>query len=345
MGTTYWLEQADGMDRRAFLLTSLAGALAAPLGAEAQRVGNMPHIGLLVLFSFEHPQARELYGAFRQGLRELGYIEGESIVIESRSANGKLEELPGLFAEFARLKVNVVCSLGGTPAALAAKRTHFTIPFVAPGMADPVRDGLVTSLAPPGGTITGSSFLGPGLVPKRVELLKQTIPAISRIAVLSHPTAYAPQTMRDMLKELEGAAQALRLRLQLLEVRAPSELESAFSAMGQEHAEALIVMPSVMLYEVHRRIVDLGNRNRLPTIYAFREAVEAGGLMAYGSNLADLFRRAATQVDKILKGTKPSDIPVEQPTKFELVINAKAAKALGLTIPPALLARADQVIE
>jgi putative ABC transport system substrate-binding protein len=332
------------INRRAFITGITVGLLAPPLVAEAQRQGKVPRIGILALFRPEHPQARELSDAFQQGLRELGYIADQNIIIEYRSAQGRLERLPDLFAELSR-NVEVVLSLGGTPAARAAMRANITIPIVAPGMADPVSDGLIASLAHPGGNITGSTFLGPGLVPKRVELLKEAFPSISRVAALWHPGAYGERTMRDMLKDTELAAQRLKVQLQLLEARGPDDFDRAFSAMIRERAAALIVLPSVMFYEEHKRIVDLATKNRLPTVFAFREAVAAGGLMAYGASLPDLFRRAATQVDKILKGAKPADLPVEQPTKFELVINLRTAKALGLTIPPSLLQRADQVIE
>ena len=333
------------MVRRAFISGIALTLLVAPLAVGAQPAGKVPRIGILALFRPEHPQARELSDAFRQGLRELGYVEGQNIIIEYRSAQGRLERLPDLFAELVSLNVELILSLGGTPAARAAKQANITIPIVAPGMADPVSDGLIASLAHPGGNVTGSTFLGPGLVPKRVELLKEAFPGISRVAALWHPGAYSERTMRDMLKETELAAQTLRVQLQLLEARGPNDFDRAFSAMIREHAGALIVLPSVMFYEEHKRIVDLATKNRLPAVFAFREAVAAGGLMAYGANLPDLFRRAATQVDKILKGTKPADLPVEQPTKVELVINLKTAKALGVTIPPSLLQRADQVIE
>jgi putative ABC transport system substrate-binding protein len=319
---------------------------AAPLAAEAQQhTGKVPRIGMLLAFSPEHPQAREWSNAFREGLRELGYVEGQNIAIESRSAQGRFERVPDLLADLARLNVDVIFSMAGTPAARAAKQAYITIPFVAPAMGDPVSDGLIASLAHPGGYITGSSFLGPGLVSKRLELLKEAVPGASHVAALWHPGAYGERTMSDMLKETEAAAQALRVQLQLLEARGAYDFDGAFSEMTRQRAGALIVLPSPMFYGEHRRIVDLARKNRLPASYAFREAVAAGGLMSYGASLLDLARRAATQVDKILKGAKPADLPVEQPTKFELVINLKTAKTLGLTIPPSLLLRADEVIQ
>ena len=317
----------------------------APLAAEAQLAGRVPRIGIVSTFSLEHPQARELSDAFRQGLRELGYVEGRNIVIEYRSAQGRVERVPDAFAELVRLNVELILSLGGTPAARAAKQANIAISIVAPGMADPVGDGLIASLAQPGASITGSTFLGPGLVPKRIELLKEAVPAAVRMAALWHPGVYGERTMTDMLMETKSAAQTLGLQLQLVEARSLNDFDRAFSAMTRARAAAVIVLPSPMFYGEHKRIVDLANKNRLPAIYAFREAVESGGLMAYGASLAALFHGAATQVDKILKGAKPAVLPVGQPTKFELVINLKTAKALGLTIPPSVLGRADQIIE
>ena len=334
------------MDRRRFLVTSLAGVLAAPLAAGAQQGGKVRRIGLLTtfLFDFAHPQ-RELSDAFRLGLRELGYVEGQNIVIEYRSAEGRVERLPALFSELARLKLDLILVLGGTPMARAAKQANVLIPVIALAMGDPVGDGIVASLAHPGGTITGSTFLGPALVPKRIELLKEAIPGISRVAALWHPGAYGDRTMREMLNETEAAAQRLGVQLQLLEASNADDFDKAFAAMTREQARALLVLPSPMFYGEHKRIVTLALSRRLPAIFAFREAAEAGSLMSYGANLSDLFRRGAIQADKILRGTKPADLPVEQPTKYELVINLRTAKALGLTIPPSLLARADQVIE
>jgi len=331
--------------RRTFLGVMAGGLLVAPLTTDAQQAGKIPRIGMLLTFPPEHPQARELSDAFRQGLHELGYVEGQNIVFESRSAQDRPERLPDLAAELVRLKVNLIFTLGGTPAVRAVRQAKVTIPVVAPGMADPVSDGLIVSLAQPGGNITGSTFLGPGLVPKRVELLKEAVPGASRVAALWHPGVYGDRTMREMSKDTEAAAQRLSLQLYHLEARGPNDFDVAFSAMTGKRAGALIVMPSPMFYSEHKRIVDLATKHRMPAMFAFREAVDAGGLMAYGASLPDLFRRGATQVDKILKGAKPGDLPVEQPTKFELVINLKTAKALGLTIPPSLLQRADQVIE
>jgi ABC-type uncharacterized transport system substrate-binding protein len=329
--------------RRAFLAGSVS-LLAAPLAAKAQQPGNVPRIGYLEIASAELPIAQAMIDAFRQGLRERGYVEGQTFVIEYRAAAGRVEWLPDLVAELARLKVNVIVA-SATPAALAAKQATTTIPIVSAVMGDPVGDGLVASLARPGGNITGLTFLAPALVAKRLQLLKEAVPGVSHVAALLHPGVYGEHTMRDMLKETEIAAQTLGVQLQLLEARSPNEFERAFSAMVTNRTSALIVFPSPMFYGAHRRLVDLAAKHRLPTIYAFKEAVAAGGLMSYGTSIPDLSRRAATYVDKILKGAKPADLPVEQPTKFELVINLKTAKALGLTIPPAVLARADEVIQ
>jgi len=332
------------MDRRFFLGTLTGGLLGTSLAAEAQLAGNVPRIGYLEIAPAELPIAQAMIEAFRQGLRERGYVEGRTFVIEYRAAAGRVERLPDLAAGLARLKVNVIVA-SSTPAALAAKQATTTIPIVSAVMGDPVGDGLVASLARPGGNITGLTFLAPALVAKRLQLLKEAVPDVSHVAALSHPAVYGEQTMRDMLKEAEVAAQTLGVQLQVLEARNPNDFDRAFSAMVTNSASALIVFPSPMFYGAHNRLVELAAKHRLPAIYAFKEAVAAGGLMSYGTNIPDLSRRAATYVDKILKGAEPGDLPVEQPTKFELVINLKTAKALGLTIPPSLLQRADQVIE
>ena len=332
------------MDRRAFLGVIAGGLLAAPLAAEAQQTDKLPRIGLLLTPSPEHPIAQAVLDAFRLGLREHGYVAGQTIVIESRFAQERLERYRELLAELVDLKVNVVV-VGSTGMALAAKQVTTTIPIVAAVMADPVRDGLVASLARPGGNITGLTFFAPSLVAKRLQLLREAVPKTYKVAVLSHPGVYSEPTMRDMLQEAEVAAQKLEIRLQFIEARSPKEFDRAFSAMTTGGASGLIVLPSPMFYAEHRRLIELAARHHVPAIYAFREAVDGGGLMSYGANIPELFRLAATFVDRILKGARPADLPVEQPTKFELLINLKTAKALGLTIPPALLQRADQVIE
>jgi putative tryptophan/tyrosine transport system substrate-binding protein len=285
-----------------------------------------------------------LHEAFRQGLRDLGYVEGRNVVIEYRDAEGKPERFPAHAAELLALKVDVIVA-PGTPAALAAKQATQTLPIVFAAVADAVTSGLVTSLARPGGNLTGLSFLGPELIGKRLEQLKQAIPGVSRVAVFWQPGAVGERTDKEMLKEAEVAARALGVRPQFVEARGPADFDRAFSDMTKARAGALTVWSTPMFFNERRRLVDLAAKNRLPAVYQWREIVDAGGLMSYGPDLADLFRRAATYVDRILKGAKSGDLPVEQPTKYELVINLKTAKALGLTIPPSLLQRADQVIE
>lgn len=318
--------------------------LASAFAVEAQPAAKVARIGFLATGSLESPETQVTLDAFRQGLRERGYMEGQNILIEYRAADGKIERFPGLANELVRLKVDLILA-PNTPAARAVQQATTTIPIVVAVMGDPVGDGLVASLARPGGNITGLTFLGPELVPKRLELLKQALPKVSRVAALWHPGAYGERTTRDMAKATEAAARTLGVQLQLVGVGGPDEFHRAFSTMISERADALIVFPSPMLFLERRRIVDLAAKHRLPSMSMAREFVELGGLMAYGASITDSFRRGATYVDKILKGAKPADLPVEQPTKFELLINLKTAKALGLTIPPSVLRRADQVIE
>jgi putative ABC transport system substrate-binding protein len=330
------------MDRRAFLTIVGGSILAAPLAAEAQQATKTPRIGVLATTS----APSKLREVFLQGLRDLGYVEGRNVVIEYRFAEGKYERLPALAAELVALKVDVIW-VGATPQALAAKQATKTIPIVCPSFADPVTDGLVTSLARPGGNVTGLSNIAPGLVGKRLELLTQAVPGVSRVAVLwhSHPGAYSERTDKNMRKEAEVAARALGVRLQFVGARGAADLDRAFSEMTRARAGGLTVLGGVMFVNEGRRLVDLAAKNRLPAMYHVRAIVDDGGLMSYGADQADMWRRATTYVDKILKGAKPADLPVEQPTKFELVINLKTAKTLGLTIPQTLLLRADQVIE
>jgi putative ABC transport system substrate-binding protein len=329
------------MNRRAFLTALSGGLLAAPLAAEAQQAAKVARIGYLAASLAATPHLPE---AFRQGLRDLGYVEGRNVVIEYRDAEGKFERLPALAAELVAIKVDVVLA-PPTVAALAAKQATRTLPIVFAAVADPVGSGLVTSLARPGGNITGLSNLAPELVGKCLEQLTQAVPGVSRVAVLWQPGAVPERTEKDMLKGAEVAARALGVRPQFVEARGPADFDRAFSDMTKARAGALTVLGSTMFGNERRRLVDLAAKNRLPAVYPWREFVDAGGLMAYGPNVADLYRRAATYVDKILKGAKPGDLPVEQPTKFELVINLKTAKALGLTIPQSLLLRADEAIE
>jgi len=327
------------VDRRSFIGTVAAGLLAAPRAVTAQQVAKVARLGILALNRAPNPHLRE---AFLQGLRDLGYVEGRNVVIEYRDAEGKPERLPALAAELVALKVDVIVA-PTTVAALAAKQATTTVPIVS--VAVPVTGGLVTSLARPGGNVTGLAFFAPELVGKCLEQLKQAVPAVNRVAALWQPGSHGERTEKDMLKAAETAARTLGVRLQLLEARGPADFDRAFSEMTRARAGALTVLPSNMFVNELRRLVDLAAKNRLPAVYPWREFVDAGGLMAYGANVADLFRRTATYVDKILKGAKPGDLPVEQATKFELVINLKTAKALGLTIPPSVLQRADQVIE
>ena len=330
------------MDRRGFISTvTLSLLLAAPLAVEAQQAAKVARIGILSLNTAASPRVPE---AIRQGLRDLGYVEGRTVVIEYRDAEGKPERLPALATELVVLKVDVIMALG-TLQALAAKQATKTIPIVFGGVADPVTSGLVTSLARPGGNVTGLSALTPELVGKRLELLTQVVPGVSRVAVLWQPGASGERTEKDVLKGAEVAARALGVRLQFVEARGPADIDRAFSEMTRARAGALTVLSTPMFIIERRRLVDLAAKNRLPALYPTRDSVDAGGLVSYGPNLADSFRRAATYVDKILKGAKPADLPVEQPTKFELVINMKTAKALGLTIPPSVRERADHIVK
>ena len=329
------------MDRRRFIGTVATGLLAAPLAAEAQQAAKIARIGFLGNSATALGHLRD---AFLQGLRDLGYVEGRNLVIEYRYAEGQLERFPALAAELVALKVEVLVA-PPTPAAQAAKRATTTIPIVFAGAGDPVTSGLVTSLARPGGNITGLSGLSPELVGKCLEQLKQAVPGVSRVAVLWQPGGQGERAEKDMLKEAEVAARALGMRLQFVEARGTADFDRAFSDMTTARAGALTVLPSSMFNTERRRLADLAAKSRLPAVYQLREYVDAGGLMAYGANLADLNRRAAAYVDKILKGAKPADLPVEQATKFELVINLKTAKALGITIPQSVLLRADEVIQ
>jgi ABC-type uncharacterized transport system substrate-binding protein len=294
--------------------------------------------------SLASPEVRATVDAFRQGLREHGYVEGQSIVIEYRSADGRIERFPQLANELVALNLDLILAQN-TPAARAVQRATSTIPIVAAVMGDPVGDGLVASLARPGGNITGLTFLGPELATKRLGLLKQALPNVSRVAALWHPGAFGERTTRDMLQATEAAARTLAIELQLVEVRGADELDRAFSAMTSNRADAVIVFPSTLLFTERKHIVDLATKHRLPSIAQAREFAELGGLMGYGARIADLHRRSATYVDKILKGANPAELPVEQPTKFEFVINLKTAKALGLTIAESFQLLADEVIE
>jgi putative ABC transport system substrate-binding protein len=330
------------MDRRSFISGITVGLLAAPLAAGAQQAAKVARIGYLSPNLAADPIVQEAFG---QGLRDLGYVEGRNLVIEHRDAEGKLERLPALAAELVALKVDVIVVPTSTLAVLAAKQATRTLPIVFIGTADPVASGLVMSLARPGGNVTGLSNLAPELVAKWLELLKQAVPGVSRVAALWQPGILGERTEKDMLTRAEVAAQALGVRLQIVEARGLENFDRAFSDMTRARADALTVLPSSMFNNERRRLVDLAAKNRLPAVYQWRHFADAGGLMSYGPNRPEWYRRAATYVDKILKGAKPGDLPVEQPTKFELVINLKTAKALGLTIPQSVLGRADEVIQ
>jgi len=316
--------------------------LVAPLAvASARSPDGVPRVGYLNPGSASDPLRQRRLEAFRQGLRELGYVEGQNIALESRWAEGKYDRYPALVADLLRLKVDVIVAVGGA-ATQAAQHVAGTTPIVMSIVIDPLRSGLVPSLARPGGNITGLSNMASDLVGKQLELLKEVVPKVSRVALLwnaANPGG-APQ-----LREAEAAARALGVRLQTLEARVPPEIDSAFEAMIRERAGALVVLPDPIFGNQRIQIAELAAKRRLPSVFGVRESVEAGGLMAYSANLLDLERRAATYVDRILKGAKPAELPVEQPTKFELVINLKTAKAIGLTMPPSVLVRADRVIE
>ncbi len=306
--------------------------------AQAQQPARILRIGILIPASASFFSAR--VEALRRRLRELGYVEGKNIVIEYRYAEGKLERLPDLAAELVRLKVDVIVTAG--PALLAAKKASATIPIVFGNAADPVGSGLVSSLARPGGNITGLSVMSPDLDGKRLELLKEAFPKVVRVAFLWQSGGDTRENLA--LTDMEAAAKALGVKLQSLEVRSLDDFDSAFARAKREGAQALITLPNPLLNTQQRQVLDFAAKNRLPAMYPTSEFVEAGGLMSYGPNYADSWRRAADFVDKILKGTKPAEIPVEQPIKFEFIVNLKTAKQIGVTIPPNVLVRADRVI-
>jgi putative ABC transport system substrate-binding protein len=326
--------------RCAALFLALCSMLLAPcFPAEAQQPASILRIGILIAPSASIFSAR--VEALRRRLRELGYVEGKNIVIEYRYAEGKVERIPDLAAELVRLKVDVIVTSGGERTILAAKKASATIPIVFAGAADPVGEGLVSSLARPGGNITGLSQMSPDLDGKRLELLKEAFPKVVRVAFLWQPGWRGNLALTDM----EAAAKALGVKLLSLEVRSLDDFDSAFARAKRDGAQALITTPGGIIGTQRRQVLEFAAKNRLPAMYTNSEFVEAGGLMSYAPNLADQWRRAADFVDKILKGTKPADLPVEQPTKFEFAINLKAAKQIGVTIPPKVLAQADKVIK
>jgi putative ABC transport system substrate-binding protein len=320
-------------------ITLALGILAAPLVAGAQQPGKVYRIGILPPGPIS--PRMHLWDAFRRGLRDLGYVEGQNLTLIIRSPERGPEQLPDLAAELVGLKVDVIVTATG-PGILAAKEATKVIPIVMAVVGDPVDSGFITSLARPGANITGLSLISPELAGKRLELLREVVPRVSRVGVLLDPAnpANAPQ-----MKQAEVAARSLGVKLQGLEVRSPSDFERAFEAATRARAGALFIPDSALFYTHRTRIVELAAKHRLAAMYGIREFVESGGLISYGASIPDMYRRAATYVDKILKGAKPADLPVEQPTRFELVINLKTAKALGLTIPQSVLIRADQVIQ
>jgi putative tryptophan/tyrosine transport system substrate-binding protein len=332
------------MRRRDFI--TLIGGVATgwPVATRAQQI-KIPRIGVL---SPGHPEgadaSRATLNGLLEGLHDLGYTEGQNITIEREYGDGDPERLRALAAELVKRRVDVIVAFS-TTAARPAKQATSIIPIIAIAMADPVEDGLVASLARPGGNVTGTSFLGPELITKRLQLLSEVVPQHSHVTVLWHPHAYSERTMTGMVKETERVAQTLGMQLQFVAAGNPAEIAGAFSTIAGEHTDALCIFPSPMLFAEYGTVANMVSARRLPAIFAAREGVELGGLMSYGTNLPNLSRQTAAYVDKVLKGVKPEELPVQQPTKFELVINLKTAKALDLTITRDFLLIADEVIE
>jgi putative tryptophan/tyrosine transport system substrate-binding protein len=327
------------MRRREFI-TLFGGAAAAwPLAARAEQVGKIHTIGIFSAGSFD--PTGPTVAVLPDALRALGWTEGKNIVFERRFAENRLERLPELAAELVHLNVDVIVAVG-TLAPLAAKRATSTIPIVMTAAGDPLGSGLVASLARPGGNVTGMSLMAPDLGGKRLELLKELLPRLARVAVLWNA---ANPYSASVFKETQAAGRTLGIEVQSLEVRSPNDFDGAFEAARKEHPDALITVEDPLTFNYQKRIADFAVANQLPSLHGLKEFAVAGGLMSYGANIADLVRRAAGYVDKLLKGAKPADLPVQQPNTFDLVINLKTAKALGLEVPPTLLARADEVIE
>ena len=327
--------------RRRLLIALGAGALAAPLGALAQQPDKLRRIGFLGVRSRPTPSNPNIYiDAFVQEMGRLGYAEGKNLVIDWRFADSNHERLPGLASELVVMKPELIVTYS-TPATRALQRATSTIPIVTAAMGDPVGSGIAASLGRPGGNITGLSIMTADVYPKQLELLKLMVPGLSRAAALVHPS-----TARSVaLESLQAAAQKLGVKLVQMEVRTPEEIERGFAVMKRDRADAVFIAADPYFIGQRREIVELAARNRLPSVFSYREDVQAGGLMSYGQDLTDFYRRAATYVDKILKGAKPGELPFEQPTKIHLAINRKTAKALGITVPQQLLIRADEVIE
>jgi putative tryptophan/tyrosine transport system substrate-binding protein len=323
------------MKRREFITLIGGGVAAWPLAARAQQSGKIWRIGLIAHEQLKH------YDVLFEQLRQLGYVEGHNIIVERRYAHGRAERFEEFAAEMVRLKADLII-VNTTPAAIAVKKATTTIPIVIPTAIDPVGAGLITSLAHPGGNITGSTILSAELSAKRLELLKEVIPGLSRMAVLWNAANPANALA---WRQTQDAARALGVTLQPHAVQGPKDFEVAFALMAEERPDAVFVLEDALIVQYLRRIVDFAIEKRLPTVFGHRDRVEAGGLMSYGPQFSEMMRRAASQMDKILRGARPADLPVEQPTAFEFVINLRTANALGLTVPPLLLSRADEVIE
>jgi putative ABC transport system substrate-binding protein len=329
------------IDRRRFIAASASALLATPFTVGAQSPDKVWRIGYLALGLRPTPGSSPTFDAFLQGLCKLGYVDRRNVALEIRNADGRNDRFAGLASELVKLKLDVLVA-ESTPAAIAAKEASHTVPVVMVSVGDPVGAKLVDSLAHPGGNITGLSLVAPELSAKRLDLLKQTLPKLSRVAVLWNSTNPG---MQLRVRQTELAAPALGLTLQSVTVQSPDDFDAVFTALGKDRPESLLVLADTVTATNSKRIVEFAARNRVPAIYEARNFVDAGGFMSYGLDFLDHYRRAASFVAKILRGTKPGDLPVEQPTKFEFVNNLKTAKALGLTIPPSLLARADEVIE
>jgi putative ABC transport system substrate-binding protein len=331
------------VDRRAFISGTTLGLLAAPLAAEAQRAGKVYRVGYIgptpVATLISDPT--QYFDSFRREMRQRGYVEGQDLVLELRSVEERPDRASEVVDKLVRLNPDVIVAVSA-PVIEAARQVTRTIPIVMVGVGDPVAIGFVASLSRPGGNITGLSQLSPELSAKRLDLLKEVVPGVSRVAILWNPTN---PSNASQLRATKLVAQALGMQLQLLEVRGPQDFKSGFQAATRGHAGALITLDDLLIYTRRTQIVALAAKSRLPAIYGWSKVAEAGGLMSYGPDFRDMYRQAAIFVDKILKGAKPGDLPIEQPAKLELVINLKTAKALGLTIPPSLLQRADQVLE
>jgi putative tryptophan/tyrosine transport system substrate-binding protein len=322
--------------RRAFLQASAYAILAAPLAAGAQLAEQIPRIGVLRPTSADNPYT----ASFRQGLRDLGYVEGKTILVEYRFADGKYERLPELAGDLVRLKVDVIVTDG--PGTHAAKQATKSIPIVFAVIGDAVLDGIVPSLARPGANLTGFSLIAPQVDTKRLELLKELVPKAGRMAVLTNAGRIIHQVE---VAELQRAAASANVEVLRVDIRTPADFDSALSLIAQHRVGGLVVLDDALIFNERTKIADFAARRQLPAVYANKGFAEAGGLVSYGPSFEDLFRRAAVKVDRILKGAKPADLPVEQPTKFELVVNLKTAKALGLTIPQSILVRADEIIQ